>query len=72
MIEDMEVELTEASKINSKTDNSAVTEEGNVNETYKETNKVDIENINTFETRKKLYTTQWRTIYEVIEINYFK
>ena len=67
MIEDMEVELTEASKINSKTDNSAVTEEGNVNETYKETNKVDIENINTFETRKKLYTTQWRTIYEVIE-----
>ena len=28
---------------------------------------IDIENINTFEKRNKLYTTQWRTIYEVIE-----
>ena len=32
MIEDMEAELTEASEINSKTDNSAVTEEANVDE----------------------------------------
>ena len=28
---------------------------------------IDIENINTFEKRNKVYTTQWRTIYEVIE-----
>ena len=34
--------------------------------------KIDIENINTFEKGYKLYTTQWRTIYEVIEEAYFK
>ena len=28
---------------------------------------IDIENISTFEKIKQLYTTQWRTIYEVIE-----
>ena len=28
---------------------------------------IDIENINTFENKNKLHTTQWRTIYEVIE-----
>ena len=27
---------------------------------YKETMNIDIENINTFEKRKKVYTTQWR------------
>ena len=32
---------------------------------------IDIENINTFEKRNKLYTTQWRTIYEFIEEDYF-
>ena len=32
MIEDMEAELTEASEINSKTDNLAITEELNVDE----------------------------------------
>ena len=32
---------------------------------------IDIENINTFENRNKVYTTQWRTIYEVIEEYYF-
>ena len=34
--------------------------------------KIDIENINTFEKRNKVYTTQWRTIYEFIEEHYFK
>ena len=34
---------------------------------YKETMNIDIENINTFENRNKVYTTQWRTVYEVIE-----
>ena len=39
---------------------------------YKETMNIDIENINTFENRKKVYTTQWRTIYEDIEPDFFK
>ena len=84
MIEDVEAELNEASEINSKTDNSAVTEEANGDEAipiylqkerntqaYKKEIKIDIENINTFEKRNKVYTTQWRTIYEVIEEAYF-
>ena len=39
---------------------------------YKDTMKIYIENINTFEKRNKLYTTQWRTIYEVIQKYYSK
>ena len=39
---------------------------------YKKTMKIDIENINTFQNRNKVYTTQWRKIYEVIEEDYFK
>ena len=77
-------------KINSKTDNSAVTEEANVDkaitaeakdsnkmeiylkeerktQAYQETMNIDIENIKTFEKRNKVYTAQWRAIYEVIE-----
>ena len=34
--------------------------------------KIDIENINIFEKRNKVNTTQWRKIYEVIEEDYFK
>ena len=37
-----------------------------------DTMKIDIENINTIENRKKYYTTKWRTIYEVIEPYFFK
>ena len=39
------------------------------NERHKHIKKmnIDIENINTFEKRKELYTTQRRKIYEVIE-----
>ena len=33
---------------------------------------IDIENINTFENRNKVYTTQWRTIHKVTEEAYFK
>ena len=33
---------------------------------------IDIENINTFEKRNKVNTTQWSTIYEVTEEDYFK
>ena len=39
---------------------------------YNKIMKMDIENINTFEKRNKVYTTQWRKIYEVIEEDYFK
>ena len=62
-----------------------VTEEANVDEaipidlrkeqstqSYKETIIVDIENINTFETRKKINTIKWRPIFEVIDEAYFK
>ena len=33
---------------------------------------IDIENINTFEKRNKVYTAQWRAIYEVIEPEFLK
>ena len=33
---------------------------------------IDIENINTFEKRAKVFTTEWRTIYEVIEPDFYK
>ena len=33
---------------------------------------IDIENINTFEKRNKVYTTQWRKIYEVIQPEFFE
>ena len=32
---------------------------------------INIENINAFEKRNKVYTTQWMAIYEVIEEDYF-
>ena len=76
MIEDMESELTEASAINSKTVNLAVTEDVDIDESipsylkkelktqaYKKTVNIDIEQINTFENINKVNTTQWRTIY---------
>ena len=33
---------------------------------------IDIENINTNDKRNKLYTTQWRKIYEVIEPGFLR
>ena len=63
----------------------AVTEEADVDEAipiyllkelnkqaYKKTMKIDIENINFFEKRHKVNTTQLGTIHEVIEEGYFK
>ena len=41
-------------------------------EAYKNKMNIDIEDINNFEKRNKVYTTQWRTIYEVIEPAFFK
>ena len=37
------------------------------NETYKETMNIDIEKIQMIENRHKVYTKQWRKIYEVIQ-----
>ena len=34
---------------------------------YEDKMKIDIENINTIKNRNKVYTTQWRKIYEVIK-----
>ena len=81
----MKAELTEASEINSKIENLALTEETDVDEAipiylkkeqkiqaYNKTMEIDIENINTFEKRNKMHTTQWKTIYEVIEEDYLK
>ena len=39
---------------------------------YKETMSQDINNIDTYETRKKVNTTKWRPIYEVIYEAYIK
>ena len=33
--------------------------------------KIDINFFNTFETRNTIYTNQWRTIYEVIQSEFF-
>ena len=81
MNEEMEAELTE---LDSRTDNLAVTEEANFDESvpmdlikeqtkqaYKETMSIDIEKIDTFETRTKVNTIKWRPIYEVIYEAYF-
>ena len=39
---------------------------------YNETMRQDIENIDTYETRKKVNTNKWRPIYEVIDEAYIK
>ena len=82
MNELMEAELT---KIESSTDNLAVTEEDNVDEAipiylrkeksteaYTEKMSKDIHNIDNYETRNKVNTTKWRPIYEVIYEAYIK
>ena len=63
----------------------AITEEADVNEAipmylkkkqetkaYKETMDINIDKINTYETRNKSNTIKWRPIYKVIEEAYFK
>ena len=78
----MEAELTE---MGSRTDNLAIYEEANVDEdipihlikeqsteAYKETMSKDINNIDTYETIKKVNTTKWRPINELIEEAYIK
>ena len=41
-------------------------------EAYKDTMSKDIDNIDTYETRKKVNTTKWRPIYKVIDEAYIK
>ena len=69
----------------SRPDNVAVSEDESVDEAipidirkerktkaYKETVSQDINNIDTYETRKKVNTTKWRPIYEVIDEAYIE
>ena len=78
----MAAELTE---MDSRNEILAVSEDANVDEaipidirkeqsteSYKETMSKDIHNIDTYETRKKVNTTKWRPIYEVIDEAYIK
>ena len=82
MNEEMEAELT---KTDSRPDNLSVSEDKSVDEAvpidirkerktkaYKQTMSQDINNIDTYETRKKVNTTKWRPIYEVIDEAYIK
>ena len=39
---------------------------------YEEKMNINIENINKIEKRNKLYTKKWRTIYEVIQPDFFR
>ena len=77
----MESELIDT---DSKNDNLAPTEEANFDEAipiglreeritqaYEDTMSIDIENIDTFETRNKVNTIKWRPIFEVIYEAYF-
>ena len=81
MNEEMEAELT---GMDSKTGHILVTEEENFDEPiliylrkersthiYKQTMSMYIDNINTFESRNKVNTIKWRTIYGVIDEVYF-
>ena len=78
----MEAELM---KMDSITDNLAVSEDESVDEyvpidirkerkkkAYKETTRQDINKIDTYENRTKVNTTKWRPIYEVIDEAYIK
>ena len=82
MDEEMEAELT---KTDSRPENLAVSEDSSVDEAfpidfrkeknttaYKETMSKYIENIDTYENRKKFNKTKWRPIYEVIDEGYIE
>ena len=82
MNEEMEAEQTE---MYSRPDNLAVSEDASVDEAipidlgkeqgteaYKETMIKYIDNIDTYETRKKDNTKKWRPIYEFIDEAYIK
>ena len=75
----------EPTKMDSRTENLAVSENASVDEAvpidirkerkteaYKETTGKDIENTDTYETRTKVNTTKWRPIYEVIDEAYIE
>ena len=72
-------------KMNSRSENLAVSEDESFDEAvptyirkerktkaYKETMSQDIKNIDTYETRKKVNTTKWRPINEVIDKAYIE
>ena len=78
----MEAELM---KMDSRPENLSVSEDESVDEAvpisirkernkkaYKDTMSQDINNIDTYETRTKFYTTKWRPIYEIIDEAYIR
>ena len=82
MNKEMESELV---KMDSRPDNLAVSEDEGADEAvpvhilkerktkaYKETMSQDINNIDTYETRKKVNTIEWRPSYEVIDEAYIE
>ena len=82
MNEEMEAELIKTDSI---PDNLAVSEDASVDEAvpidirkerntkaFKETVSQDIKNSDTYETRTKVNTKKWRTIYEVIDEAYIE
>ena len=82
MNEEMEDELT---KMDSRPDNFSVNEDSSVDEAilidlrreqvteeYKDTMSKDIDNIDTYKTRTKVNTTEWRPIYEGLDEAYIK
>ena len=71
MAEEENVDETVTTEANTR-DNTEIDIKEEKTQAYKETMKIDIENINTFEKRNKLYTTQWRIIYEVIELDFLR
>ena len=72
MAEEANVDEAVTAEAKSRNDMGIDLKEERNTQTYKETMNIDIENINVFYKRNKLYTTQWRTIYEVIEPEFLK
>ena len=71
MAEEENVDETVTTEANTR-DNTEIDIKEEKTQAYKEKMKIDIENINIFEKRNKLYTTQWRIIYEVIELDFLR
>ena len=69
-----EANFDEAVTAESKTSNNVDIDlkEERKTQAYEDTINNDIENNDTFEKKKKIYTTQWSTIYEVIEPEFLK
>ena len=66
MDEEANVDEAVTAEANASNDMDIDLKEERKKQEYKETMSIDIENINKCEKRNKVYTNQWKTIYEVI------